>query len=186
MSPYRSRWMQPWTLLLWGLSKSFLSHLGPFHTPPGPHTQIFITGIKFLHSFNYQFLRWKTNMVIPIYFGRKILLGFCLKAADENEFAWNRSFSPTAQINNSNKQKHYFTRRFEICTGPFRTLTWIQLNICEVMWWLCTRGLNSSILCKEEQPNIVKSRHSMPRLNIATGSWAEYCEKSESGFLDSF
>lgn len=99
----------------------------PFsHTTWPTHTQIFITGIKFLYSFNYQFLRWKMNMVIPVYFGRKILLGFCLKAADENEFAWNRSFSTTAQINNSNKQKHYFTRRFEFCTGPFRTLTAVK------------------------------------------------------------
>lgn len=49
----------------------------------------------------------------------------------------------TTLITIINKLKHYFTRRFEFCTGPFRTLTRIQLNICEVMWWLCT-GLNRS------------------------------------------
>lgn len=42
MSPHRSRWTQPWTLLLWGLSKSFLSYPGPFHTPPGPHTHKYV------------------------------------------------------------------------------------------------------------------------------------------------
>lgn len=167
MGPYRSQWMQPWNLLLWGSSQSFLSYLGPFHTPPGDHTQILcIACIKCLHTLLFSFDDVK--QITPVYFDRKTF-GLLLESC---RWRFIRSFSTTAKINNWYKQKHHFTRNFEFCTGPVRT----RQRLCTEEDLTKSR---LSMLCKEEWPNIAKLRCTMlidsclKRLSAASGSCAE-------------
>lgn len=103
----------------------------------------------------------------------------------------------STQINSSNKQKHHFNRRFEFCTGLVRSLTWIQLNFCEVMRWQRTgedfKKSRFSMLSKNRGAKYCQSRYIMlilyfclKRLSTGTESCAVYFEKTQSGFPERF